>query len=109
MPKNFDDMMNRIIEEAVEETVKEAGLEIEEAAQKVCEGVDNGQHVKEFVAMALLNLAQEVVSGSIGSFKLEWDGEQLTVDRAVKVTHPVNYIKMDVNLKDEKVETDKEE
>ena len=102
--KSFDDMMDKIIEEVVKTTSEELGKEIEGSVKRISDNADQGKHDKELVAMFLISAAQEVVRGHVAGFKLEWDGERLSLDNVVHVNHPSNYMKIDT---EEKVE-DKE-
>lgn len=86
--KSFDDMMEKIIEDVMAEMSKEIGEDITEAAKKVCDSADAGNHTKEFVAMVLLSMAQEIVNGNITSFKMEWDGKKIGIDRVIKIYQP---------------------
>lgn len=95
--KNFDDMMDKIIEEVLAEVSKEIGEDITEAAKKVCDSADAGNHTKEFVAMVFLGMAQSVANGSIANFKMEWDGEKLEIDKATQFNPPTAHDKIDVN------------
>ena len=104
--KSFDDMMDRIIEEVLKNASEELGLEVEESVKAISDRADQGLHDKELVAMFLISVAQEVVNGNVSSFRLNWDGEKLELDNVIKINHPKNYMKIDLDT-EEKVE-DKE-